>query len=89
MILTGKAVRLAEEMETLLHDNKIEKIEMDELEQVFLFFITRTFETDRTFRLFIQGCTELFSKQIVKGKGELLKLLLLMEEVNNKCLSQS
>ena len=89
MILTGKAVEFAEELEESIHENGDERIEMDEKDQMDLFFCTRMFEINLSFRYFMKACIILYASQAVKGMSGMIKLGLLMQEVNGKCQSQS
>ena len=89
MILTGKAVEFAEEFETVFNEIGAERIEMEEIDQIELFFCTRMFETDLSFRYFMKACITLYASQAVKGMSGMIKLGLLMQEVNDKCQSQS
>ena len=89
MILTGEAVEFAEEFETVFNEIGAERIEMEEIDQIELFFCTRMFEINLSFRYFMKACIILYASQAVKGMSGMIKLGLLMQEVNNKCLSQS
>lgn len=70
MILTGEAAKFAEEFEELSEKCGSEDQELDEQDQVILFFATQMYKKDKFFRGFMKFFVRVFSKVMVTGEKE-------------------
>ena len=80
MILTGKAVKYAEDFE--LFEKELQKQfpdykpeELNEDEQIELFKIIQMFHRDSVFKNFMCGCSELFNMKMIEGKEAVNEML--------------
>ena len=80
MILTGKAVKYAEDFE--LFEKELQKKfpdckpeELNEDEQIELFKIIQMFHRDTVFKNFMCGCCELFNMKALEGKEAVNEML--------------
>lgn len=70
MILTGEAAKFAEYFEELSEECGREDQELNEQDQVILFFVTQMYKKDEFFRGFVKFFVRVFSQVVVTGEKE-------------------